>query len=128
MRWVMGVFGSCLSAGLLATAACGSQIAPVAPASAAAAQPSVVHAANSPCPSGSGFALSLVSDRGGQPTPVAAASWFARHGGLPGIPAHGWRQVSRSGGAAMVQSGAVTLHAIQGPDRTWQVDAGTRCP
>jgi hypothetical protein len=38
-------------------------------------------------PSGSAFALSLVSDRDGQPTPVAAAAWFARHGGVAGVPA-----------------------------------------
>ena len=72
--------------------------------------------------------LSLVSDRGGQPTPAAAAAWFARHGGLTGIPAQGWRQLSRSGSGATVESGAVTLHVIQGPDRTWQVDSGNRCP
>lgn len=45
-----------------------------------------------------------------------------------GIPAEGWRQVSRSGTGATVESGAVTLHVIQGPDRTWQVDSGNRCP
>jgi hypothetical protein len=46
-------------------------------------------------PDESGFALSLASDRGAQPTPAAAA-WFARHGGLTGIPAEGWRQLRRS--------------------------------
>jgi hypothetical protein len=45
-----------------------------------------------------------------------------------GIPAQGWRQISRSGSGATVESGAVTLHVIQGPDRTWQVDSGNRCP
>jgi len=65
---------------------------------------------------------------GGQPTPAAAAAWFARHGGLTGIPAEGWRQVSRSGTGATAEPGAVTLHVIQGPDRTWQVDSGNRCP
>src|SRR5580692_12727193 len=71
-----------------------------------------VHAAASSCANGSGFALSLVSDRDGQPTPAAAAAWLARHGGLTGIPAQGWRQVSRSGSGsgATVESGAVTLH------------------
>jgi hypothetical protein len=119
----MGVSGSFLLVGLLAIAACGSDAAPAAPAP-------VVHAAGSSCANGSGFALSLVSDRGGQPTPVAAAAWFARHGGLTGIPAQGWRQVSRSrsGSGATVGSGAVTLHVVQGPDRTWQVDSGSRCP
>jgi len=84
-------------------------------------------AAGSSCASRSGFELSLVSDRGGQPAPVAAALWFARHGGVPGIPAAGWRQVSRHGGGATVESGPVTLHVIQGPDRTWLVDSGSRC-
>jgi len=121
MRWGMNVSGSCLLVGLLALAACGSNAAPAAPAP-------LVHAAASSCANGSGFALSLVSDRGGQPTPAAAAAWFARHGGLTGIPAEGWRQVSRSGSGATVESGSVTLHVIQGPDRTWQVDSGNRCP
>jgi hypothetical protein len=121
MRWGMDVFGGCLFAGLLAIAACGSGAAPATPAP-------VVGAAGSSCANGSGFALSLVSDRGGQPTPAAAAAWFARHGGLPGIPADGWWQVSRSGSGATVESGAVTLHVSQGSDRTWQVDSGYRCP
>ena len=83
--------------------------------------------ARSACASGSAFALSLVSDRGGQPTPVSAAAWFARHGGVAGIPARGWRQASRQGRDATVRSGPVTLHAVQGPDRTWQVDSGSWC-
>ena len=121
MHWGMRVSGSFLLAGLLAIAACGSDAAPAARAPA-------VHAVGSSCANGSGFALSLASDRGGQPTPTAAAAWFARHGGLTGIPAQGWRQVSRSGSSVTVESGAVTLHVIQGPDRTWQVDSGNRCP
>jgi hypothetical protein len=121
MRWGMGVSGGCLFVGLLAITACGSNAAPATPVP-------VVHAAGSSCANGSGFALSLVSDRGGQPTPAAAAAWFARHGGLTGIPAQGWRQVSRNSSGATVKSGAVTLHVIQGPDRTWQVDSGNRCP
>jgi hypothetical protein len=40
----------------------------------------------------------------------------------------GWQQVSRGGSGATVESGAVTLHVIQGSDRTWQVDGGNRCP
>jgi hypothetical protein len=121
MRWETGISGSFLLAGLLAAAACGSDAGPAAPAP-------VVHGAGSSCAHGSGFALSLTSDRGGRPTPAAAAAWFARHGGLTGIPAQGWRQVSRSGSGATFKSGAVTLHVIQGSDRTWQVDSGTRCP
>jgi len=95
---------------------------PVTPEEAA-----VSPAATSPCATVSAFALSLVSDRGGQPTPVKAAYWFARHGGVPAIPDTGWRQVSRSGTTATVKSGAVTLHVIEGPDRTWQVDGGEWC-
>jgi hypothetical protein len=123
MHWGMGLSGRLLLAGLLAVAACGSDAAP-------AARAPVVHAAGSSCAHGSRFALSLAADRGGQPTPAAAAAWFARHGGLAGIPAQGWRRVSGSGSGsgATVESGAVTLHVIQGPDRTWQVDSGNRCP
>jgi len=84
-------------------------------------------AAAASCRSGSGFALSLVSDTGGQPTPILAAIWFGRHGGVPGIPTGGWRQVSHNGASAVVKSGDVTLHVVQGPDRTWQVDSGERC-
>jgi hypothetical protein len=120
MRWGRNLAGSCLFAGLLAATACGSDAAPAAPAP-------LVHAAASSCANRSGFALSLVSDRGGEPTPVAAAAWFAGHGGVTGIPAQGWRQVSRGGSGATVESGTVTLHVIQGPDRTWQVDSGNRC-
>ena len=121
MRWRMYVLGGCLFAGLLTGVGCGSDAAPATPVPA-------VHPVRSSCADGSGFALSLVSDRGGQPTPAAAAAWFARHGGLPGIPADGWWQVSRSGSGATVESGAVTLHVSQGSDRTWQVDSGYRCP
>jgi hypothetical protein len=91
------------------------------------AQAPAAHVSTSACRTGSGFALSLASDRGGQRSPVRAASWFARHGGVPGIPHSGWRQVSRIGKAAVVKSGMVTLHVIQGPDRTWQVDSGHFC-
>jgi hypothetical protein len=79
------------------------------------------------CANGSAFALSLVSDRGGQPTPVAAAAWFARHGGVAGVPARGWREVGRHGRGATVLSGPIVLHVVQGPDRTWQVDSGNWC-
>ena len=119
------VSGGWILACLLAASACGSGSAHPAAAQAA---PATAATARSACASGSAFALSLVSDRGGQPAPVAAAAWFARHGGLTGIPAQGWRQISRSGSSVTVESGAVTLHVIQGPDRTWQVDSGNRCP
>jgi hypothetical protein len=42
------------------------------------------------------------SDCGGQPTPVRAAQWLARNGGVPGIPDKGWREISRDGHNALV--------------------------
>jgi hypothetical protein len=79
------------------------------------------------CAKGTGFAMSLAPDRHGQRTPVAAAVWFAGHGGVAGIPHSGWRVTSQNGAAATVESGSVTLHVVQGPDKTWQVDSGQRC-
>jgi hypothetical protein len=114
-------FGGCVVACLLAASACGS----ASPRSAAV--PVTAAPARSACASGSAFALSLVSDRGGQPTPVEAAALFARHGGVAGVPARGWRDASRHGRGATVRSGRVTLHVVQGPDRTWQVDSGSWC-
>jgi hypothetical protein len=115
---------------LLAAAGCGSRAAP-APAAVsppAAVPPSAaVSPARSWCATGSAFELSLASGRGGQRTPVAAAAWFARHGGVPGIPDAGWREISRAARGATLRSGAVTLQATQGPDRTWQIDGGRRC-
>jgi hypothetical protein len=75
----------------------------------------------------SGFALSLVSDRNGQPTPLDAARWFGLHGGISGVPRSGWHQVSSAGREAELASGSSTLHAIQGPDKTWQIDSGKPC-
>jgi hypothetical protein len=80
------------------------------------------------CAPGGGFALSLVSNRGGQATPTAAATWFATRGGVPNIPVHGWRLVASDTAEATLRSGSVTLHALKGPDGTWQVDSGNRCP
>jgi hypothetical protein len=114
-------FGGCIMACLIAVSACGSGSARSAPV------PVIAAPASSACSSGSAFALSLVSDRGGQPTPVAAAAWFARRGGVAGVPAQGWREAGRHGRGATVRSGPVTLHVTQGPDRTWQVDSGSWC-
>ncbi len=74
-----------------------------------------------------GFALSLVTDRGGQPNPVAAATRFAKHGHIPGIPRSGWRLTGENLDGATVTSGRAVLHAIQGSDGTWQVDSGYSC-
>ena len=83
----------------------------------------------SPSPTCSGFALSLASDRGGQPSPIAAAAWFAQHGSVQGIPKIGWQEVRTGVAEATVQSEGVELHVIEGPDQTWQVDSGPySCP
>jgi hypothetical protein len=79
------------------------------------------------CALRSGFELSLVSDRGGQASPVAAAAWFAKHGRVAGIPSGGWRLAAKNRDGATVASGREELHVIQGPDGTWQVDGGYRC-
>jgi len=117
-------FGGCIVACLLVVSACGSSSAQSATSRTA---PVTTATARSACASGSAFSLSLASGLGGQPTPVAAAAWFARHGGVAIIPAQGWREVGRHGDGATVRSGPVTLHVIQGPDRTWQVDSGSWC-
>jgi len=114
-------FGGCILACLLTATACGSG------SSQSAAAPVPAATVRSGCASGSAFALSLVSERGGQPTPVAAAAWFARHGDVAGVPDRGWREAGRHRRGAAVRSGQVTLHVVQGPDRTWQVDSGSWC-
>jgi hypothetical protein len=71
------------------------------------------------------FALSLASDTGGQSSPVAAAKWFAVHGGVAGVPRSGWQETGRDGNGATVTTGGATLHAAQGPDGTWRIDSGS---
>src|SRR5689334_25238935 len=115
-------FGGCILACLLAVSACGSSSAQQS-----AATPVTAATARSACASGSAFALSLVSDRGGQPAPVAAAAWFARHGSVTGVPDRNWREAGRHDHGATVRSGPITLHVVQGPDRTWQVAGGSWC-
>jgi hypothetical protein len=120
----MALHPAAFGGGILAVSACGSSSAQL---SAAPAVPVTAATTRPACANGSAFALSLVSDRGGQPTPVAAAVWFAQHGGVAGVPARGWLEVGRHGRGATVQSGPVVLHVVQGPDRTWQVDSGSWC-
>lgn len=79
------------------------------------------------CDQEGAFQLSLASDTGGQPTPTAAATWFAAHGGIESIPGRGWHVVARDKDGATLRAGSSTLHAVQGSDGTWQVDGGTRC-
>jgi hypothetical protein len=128
MRLSYAIAGGFVLAIAVTTCACGSLSAgtPDKPAAASTPAPAGIPttagtpaASGTPgCASGSGFALSLVSDRGGQPTPVRAAQWFAMHGGVPDIPAGGWREIRREDGSALVASGPVTVHVIEGPDRT----------
>jgi hypothetical protein len=81
----------------------------------------------------SAFKLSLVSDRNGQASPVAAAQWCVVHGGIAGLPQSGWREVDTSDASASslvsatLASGSSLLHTVQGPDKTWQVDSGQPC-
>jgi hypothetical protein len=56
------------------------------------------------------YQTKVVSQRQLRPPPGSPGT-----GGLTGIPAEGWRQVSRSGTGATVESGAVTLRVIQDP-------------
>lgn len=74
------------------------------------------------------FSLSLAVAEGGQPSPLAAASWFANgHNGLDGwrIPASGWKVVPGSG--TDVRSGRTTLAVTRLTDGTWQVISGYQC-
>ena len=80
-----------------------------------------------PAPACGGFSLSLVSDRGGQSSPVAAAEWFSQHGVVPGVPQSGWQEEGEDESGVSVGSGDVTVHVVQGPDQTWQVDSGSTC-
>lgn len=73
------------------------------------------------------FSLSLASDRGGQASPVAAAAWFAGHGGVGGLPRSGWREDGRDAAGTVVRSGGASVHAVQGSDGTWQVSDGRSC-
>jgi hypothetical protein len=79
------------------------------------------------CSTYSAFELSLVSDHGGQPSPVKAAEWFARHGGVPNIPTGEWSEANSNGQGATVYSGKTLLHVVRGSDGTWLVDSGKRC-
>ena len=126
MRLTWPVAGGYMVAVFIAVSACGGG-SRIGPDPLPAATKSQAGASSPACATGSGFALSLVSDVGGQATPVRAAQWFARHGGVPGIPFAGWRQIRNQGGSAVVVSGPVTLHVVEGPDLTWQVDSGERC-
>ena len=89
--------------------------------------PPVVANAPPVCSQNTAFELLLAHDYGGQPSPVKAAEWFARYGGVPSIPRARWHEVSRSGPGATLYSGETRLSVVQGSDGTWQVDSGIRC-
>jgi hypothetical protein len=112
---------------VMATASCGTatQSRPAAEPT-TATSPSAA-GTGTPSPDCGGFSLSLVSDRGGRPTPVAAAEWSAEHGGVPGVPRSGWQQDGEDESGTSVRSGDLTLHVVRGPDETWQVDSGSYC-
>ena len=119
---------ACLTAGAaaFALAGCGSGPAVVA-AKRQAISATRSARPNTACAARRGFALSLVQDRGGQATPVAAAAWLAKHGEIGGIPLSGWRLTNENREGATVVSGRAVLHAIRGSDGTWQVDSGYTC-
>ena len=79
------------------------------------------------CSKFSGFELSLVSNQGGQPSPVKAAEWFAAHGGEDNIPSREWSKVSQDNQGVTVYSGKTVLHILRGADGTWLVDSGKQC-
>jgi hypothetical protein len=99
---------------------------PSAPTMRVPAPPAAVNAPPA-CSVHSGFELSLAHDFGGQPSPVKAAEWFARHGGVPNIPRLGWHESNRDGRGATVYSEGTRLSVVQGSDGTWQVDGGLLC-
>ncbi len=109
---------SAVAVALLLTASCGS----------GSQKPAAVRTTPEPDSTCHGFALSLASDRGGQPSPLSAARWFVVHGGVDEhLPRSGWREDGRDATGAILRSDGSTLHALQGSDKTWQVDSGNRC-
>jgi len=80
------------------------------------------------CSTFSGFESSLVSNQGGQPSPVRAAEWFAVHGGVANIPpSKKWSKLSQDNQGVTVYSGKTVLHILRGTDGTWLVDSGKQC-
>jgi len=75
---------------------------------------------------GQGFSISLPKASGGETSPIAAAEWFAVHGGVWSVvPTTGWHVTRSSGGDTDVKSGGMTLQVMQGTDGTWQVVSGS---
>lgn len=107
----------CGSVGILVgMSACGAQVGTTSSPSAASTQ----------CSHHRVFELSLAKDNGGESSPIAAAHWFAAHGGVwSNIPTTGWSVTGGEGSSVSAQSGSFTLEVLQGPDATWQVASGT---
>jgi len=118
------VVASTLLAGLVLTG-CGKAVAPAS----APLTPGSTTASPHECASGRVFALSLVRDTGGAPTPERAAEVFAANPSQTGVtPApHGWTVTARDAHGAKLVAGRVELHAVRGRDGTWQVDSGEVC-
>ena len=101
---------------LIGISACGAEVANTSSPS----------ASSTPCSQHRAFSLSLVKDTGGETSPIAAAQWFATHGGVwSDIPTTGWSVTGSLGLSTSVQSGSFTLEVLHGPDGTWQVASGT---
>lgn len=101
---------------LVGMSACGAQFGTTTSPSASA----------TPCTQHRAFSLSLAKDTGGESSPIAAAQWFAAHGGVwSDLPATGWTVTGNVGSPTSVQSGSFSLEVLQGPDDTWQVASGT---
>lgn len=113
-----------VTAALLA-ASCGTatQARPMTE-SADTSRPAPVTHASAGC---EGFALSLASDHGGQPSPIAAAEWLSEREGVAGLPKSGWREDGQDESGSIVRSGNATVHVVRGSDGTWQVDSGSWC-
>jgi hypothetical protein len=107
-----------LAAGCASTAR--TATAPLGTSAPATAAPS--------CLPGESVALSLASGVGGAASPVAASLDFAaRDQSILRVPSSGWRVVRKDTSGVWVRSGDSELRAIQGPDRTWQIDSAHRC-
>src|SRR5258708_6611161 len=84
--------------------------------------------AQSSCRVTTGVSLSLASSEGGSATPTAAAEDFAVRGrAIFPAPDTGWRIISSDSNGTLMRSSVIELHAFQGPDGTWQIDAGHHC-
>lgn len=120
-----------LTAGVLLATSCGATAAD--PGSGSSPNPPAVRTPTtleppSPAPGCPAFSLTLVSTRGGQPTPLAAVQWFQRNGNVGvDLPSSGWREDGRDATGVLARSGRAVLHVLRGPDGTWRVDSGRAC-